>query len=179
MVLPHELLPWLKRNNAFPKVSAAVLSQYWHHFQNLKIDWAAASKGLEETLHPVFLWGDDVQYNESYEKLIVVCIGHCLDKRTFSLETCWPIFTIREVPLQESSTCVHIFLGYCFGGFYSHYSCSIHVTSIIPTIPEVLSIGFPTLYALLQPATRPDPNHTLWWNTDHHHVPRLASSELR
>ena len=160
MVLPHELLPWLKRNNAFPQVFAAELSKYWHHFQSLGIDWAAASKDLEETLHPVYLWGDDVQYNESYEKLIVICMGHCLDKRTFSLETCWPIITIREVPLQESSC----FFLYCFGGFYFPklslvFECSYMHQS------EVLSIGFPTIYALLQPATRPNPKQTLWWKT--------------
>ena len=124
MVLPHELLPWLKRNNAFPQVFAAELSKYWHHFQSLGIDWAAASKDLEETLHPVYLWGDDVQYNESYEKLIVICMGHCLDKRTFSLETCWPIITIREVPLQESS---------CF-------FCIVLVDSIFPNYPWYLNV---------------------------------------
>lgn len=35
--------------------------------------------------HPLYIWGDDCQYNEQYEKLIVVVMGHCLDPRTFSI----------------------------------------------------------------------------------------------
>lgn len=48
-------------------------------------------------MHPFFIWGDDCQYNESYEKLIVICMGHVLDRRTFSLESSWPIIVLREV----------------------------------------------------------------------------------
>ena len=96
VVLPHNLLPWLQRNHAFPQVTSAELSTYWKHFSDNNVEWATASEGIQSQLHPCFLWGDDVQYNESYEKLCVVCLGHCLDKRKFSLETCWPLFTIRE-----------------------------------------------------------------------------------
>ena len=63
--------------------------------------WATASTNLESVLHPLYLWGDDCQYNESYEKLICVHLGHVLDSRKFSLESSWPLFTIREVPLHH------------------------------------------------------------------------------
>ena len=31
VILPHELLPWLMRNGAFPKVSCSDLASYWDH----------------------------------------------------------------------------------------------------------------------------------------------------
>lgn len=59
---------------------------------------------------------------------------------------------------------IQLFFLYCFGGFYFPklslvFECSYMHQS------EVLSIGFPTIYALLQPATRPNPKQTLWWKT--------------
>ena len=94
--LPHELFPWLVRNNAWVQhedVNPGRLSEYWEHF-NGKVPWAAP-KGVD--VHPIYLWGDDVQYNQSHEKLIVVVAGHVLDRRTYSLATTWPLFCIREV----------------------------------------------------------------------------------
>ncbi len=98
VILPHELLPWLKRNHAFPDVDAATLAQYWQHFQDIGMDWATLSEKKEECLHPLFLWGDDVQYNQNFEKLETVCIGHVLDCRKFSMETSFPLFCIRDDP---------------------------------------------------------------------------------
>ena len=98
VILPHELLPWLKRHHAFPDISAATLAEYWQHFQDIGIDWAKLSQNLEDRLHPLFLWGDDVQYNQHFEKLETICLGHVLDSRKFSMETSFPLFCIREDP---------------------------------------------------------------------------------
>ena len=46
------------------------LAHYRHHFEG-KASWKAP-QGSEGDLHPIYLWGDDVQFTENREKLIVV-----------------------------------------------------------------------------------------------------------
>lgn len=108
VVLPHELVPWLHRNDAWPHdISESDLRDYWGNCKKQQLPWSDAAIDLEGSMHPFFIWGDDCQYNESYEKLIVICMGHTLDRRTFSLESCWPIIVIREV---SSHICSEAFL---------------------------------------------------------------------
>lgn len=95
VVLPHELLPWLHRQNAFPDVHGRDLASYWCHFRD-KVPWGRAAAGSEDQVHPLYLWGDDAQYNASNEKLLVVALGHQLDKRKNSLESVWPLFCVRD-----------------------------------------------------------------------------------
>ena len=97
VILPHQLFPWLMRSGAWPKdddVGPSKLAHYWHHFEG-RASWKAP-QGLERDLHPIYIWGDDVQFTENHEKLIVVLVGHVLDRRTYSCSSCWPLFTIRE-----------------------------------------------------------------------------------
>ena len=94
MVLPHEVVPWLQRRGAWPTISQSELDEYWANLAGK--DWADRLGGGD--VHPLFLWGDDCQFNESREKLIMVSLGHALDKRTFSLECGWPVIALREEP---------------------------------------------------------------------------------
>lgn len=120
VILPHEVFPWLVRHGAWPSdddAGPSSLEQYWNHFLG-KVSWQAPP-GLERDLHPIYLWGDDVQFNEHHEKLIVVLAGHVLDRRSYSKSSCWPLFTIREAawlfylyPMQPCMclcrfTCIH------------------------------------------------------------------------
>ena len=43
-------------------------------------------------LLPVYLWGDDVQHNQSHEKPIVVVAGHALDQQDISLTNTGSVF---------------------------------------------------------------------------------------
>ena len=113
VVLPHQLLPWLERNHAWPKISSVAVKEYWDHFRD-KVPWGHLADDLPDQVHPLWLWGDDCQYNEQYEKIICVSLGHCCDKNTMSLESNWPLFTIRVVPLMHGSIynlCVCFFAG--------------------------------------------------------------------
>lgn len=117
VVLPHELVPWLHRNGAWPHdISESDLRDYWGNCKKQQLPWSDAATDLEGSMHPFFIWGDDCQYNESYEKLIVICMGHTLDRRTFSLESCWPIIVIREVSSHIFAQKLFFFLklyGFC------------------------------------------------------------------
>ena len=95
VILPHELLPWLLRQNAFAEVHGSDLATYWGHFRN-KVPWGRAADGLEERIHPLYLWGDDAVFNEGSEKLLVIAMGHQLDNRKNSLESVWPLCCVRD-----------------------------------------------------------------------------------
>lgn len=97
MILPHELLPWLVRNNAFPDVEGDV-PVYWETERR----WRDIPGEIDPSKHhPLYIWGDDCQYNEQYEKLICVVLGHALDPRSFSIECCWPLFCLREATFMD------------------------------------------------------------------------------
>ena len=97
VILPHELLPWLMRNGAFPKVSCSDLASYWDHIDARSIPVGeVVNDEIKTKCHPLYIWGDDAQYNAQHEKVIVVVLGHVLDPNTYSLQCCWPLFCIRE-----------------------------------------------------------------------------------
>lgn len=149
VILPHELLPWLQRNGAFPDVVSEI-PMYW---ANMAKRCTIPNCIDVRRAHPLYIWGDDCQYNEQYEKLIVVVMGHCLDPRTFSIECCWPLFCLREVSLVSIANLIVCFplkildLLKLLNDFYviEGHAILMHC--------EVLSIGFPTLYAFLEPAS--------------------------
>ena len=60
--------------------------------------WSGGKPFISNDCAPLYIWGDDCVFNESNEKLIAIVLGHALDPRTFSIEVCWPIFVLREVP---------------------------------------------------------------------------------
>lgn len=61
------------------------------------MSWASLARGHESEVNPLYLWGDDVQYNASHEKLVTVVMGGVLDETKFSMASVFPLFTIREV----------------------------------------------------------------------------------
>lgn len=102
--LPHELLPWLQNHGLFPPVEKKDLEQWWKHASTLDLPHAAISPNCQH--HPWWIWGDDCQFNELGEKLICICMGHCLDNRTYSMESRYPIFVLREDPCLINLGCL-------------------------------------------------------------------------
>lgn len=99
IVLPHRLLPWLHRNGCFPDVSETERQQFWAHLKKRDVGIAnVVSEDMACWTHPLYMWADDAQYNEQRQKLITIVVGHCLDRNTYSIQTCWPVFCIREDP---------------------------------------------------------------------------------
>lgn len=98
MALPHELLPWLRRNKVLPEFPVDYVRGYWEHHKSHGSSWASVADGIQHKCLPMYLWADDAEYNESHEKLVVAVMGCVLDERTFSMETVFPLWTIREAP---------------------------------------------------------------------------------
>ena len=96
VILPHLLVPWLIRNGLFPDVAATELRSHWQHMKSRGADHAnLVDDEMEHKFHPFYLWADDAVYNQLHEKLMVIVLGHCLDPKKNSVETCWPLCCIR------------------------------------------------------------------------------------
>lgn len=106
MVLPHKLLPWMVEHDLFPTeaMDPARLREYWEHLSG-HLEWAKSHVALCHHAHvPVWLWGDDAQYNELGQKIVAVSMGCVLDDRTHCVQTVWPLFAYRF------DTCLILFL---------------------------------------------------------------------
>ena len=72
-----------------------VVSAYWDHLSS-HVEWASEHVQHHGHAHqPLYLWGDDAQYNEENEKIVCVALGATLDERTSSVATVWPLFVYR------------------------------------------------------------------------------------
>ena len=96
IILPEELLGWLCEKELFPQVPASELKRFWDNARAKQIPWASGVSS--DSVHPLYLWADDAQYNERGGKLIVVVLGHALDENTNSLFSCFPLLVLRHDP---------------------------------------------------------------------------------
>ena len=118
IILPHELLPWLHRNGAFPEIAASELQKYWGRVRMRGGTVAdVVSAEMESRCHPLYIWGDDAKYTSAHDKLLVIVMGHCLDPNTYSVECCWPLFALREVTWSMYFI-THSLHEECFDFFY-------------------------------------------------------------
>ena len=101
VVLPADLIGWLVERDLWPEVRPEDLSRFWDHAKAHKVAWAGA--GTRST-HPLYLWGDDAQYNERGAKLITIVLGHALDENTNSLFSCFPLIVMRCAPWMHLCT---------------------------------------------------------------------------
>ena len=101
VILPHDLLPLLVSNNGFQEAfgtSPEDIAAYWRHCAK-HMSWAKdhpAVAHADGATVPVFLYGDDTQMNENGDKMTVLMMGCCLDERTNSMMTHFPLFIYRE-----------------------------------------------------------------------------------
>ena len=94
MVLPGQLISWLVEKDIWPghELPETACHKFWIHAREHGQQWA---DDVDPRTHPLYLWGDDAQYDEKGSKLIVVVLGHCLDEQSSSLLSCFPLFCIR------------------------------------------------------------------------------------
>ena len=82
--------------NSLVTFDHSAIAEYWQHLSR-HVPWAqnhVSDNGLDYV--PLFLWGDDAQYNKRADKLITVCMGMVLDTRDCSRVTIWPLFCYRH-----------------------------------------------------------------------------------
>ena len=97
VVLPHKLIPWMLENGIYPEDTLDLddVSNHWDHLAS-HLDWASEHVQQHGRHHiPLYLWGDDAQYNEEGGKLVTVAMGAVLDNRTSAVATVWPLFCYR------------------------------------------------------------------------------------
>ena len=97
MVLPQHLIAWLVEKGMWPgkDISHEELSKFWENAKNHGQAWA---KNVPSSTHPLYIWGDDAQYDEKGSKLVIIVLGHCLDEQSDSTLSCFPLACIRYEP---------------------------------------------------------------------------------
>jgi len=94
VVLPEDLFCWLAEHGELP--SDDEISEYWNHMAMLQdIPWVSSVISSGAQYVPIYMWGDDSQYNERNEKILAVVCGSSLESRSNSKDTVYPLFTIR------------------------------------------------------------------------------------
>ena len=93
IVLPHNVvLEW-------PQQNENEIQQYWNHLCHVGSPLAKLSPGKSHI--PVWLWGDEADFRESGESVLVIAMGCVIDPRKFSAECCYPICICRSDPSFE------------------------------------------------------------------------------
>ena len=94
VVLPHRLVEWLVELDLMHHSDREGKGRYWKHLAS-RLSWAKEHVEDYGLCHePIYLWGDDAQYNERLDKLVVVSMGFVLDKRP-AAESVYPLFCYR------------------------------------------------------------------------------------
>lgn len=64
---------------------------------------------LESSMNPLYLWADDAVYNARHEKIMTILLGHVSDEKTYSIQTCWPLCTIRVASCLKTHHVLFVF----------------------------------------------------------------------
>ena len=78
IVLPHELMNWLSKQELIPKCAVDPLrvAEYWTHLKSTESPLKHMSPGHHV---PLWLWGDGAKYLVSGQCLTVIVFGFVLD----------------------------------------------------------------------------------------------------
>lgn len=88
-VLPHNIVC----ESDWPQRDPADVQRYWQNLSKRKSPVAAISP--EKSHVPLWIWGDECEYRENGDELLIICMGYVLDTRKFSIESCYPIVVCR------------------------------------------------------------------------------------
>lgn len=92
VVLPHELVPELARKGLLP---AADVDKFWTHAASTGVDWGREHPATHRH-RPMGLYGDDCQFDENQNALVVVTLNDILSEATHSMASTWPLFVLRD-----------------------------------------------------------------------------------
>jgi hypothetical protein len=107
IVFPHNVvLEW-------PQPDESEIHRYWDHLHQFGSPVSQLSP--TKTPVPVWLWGDEADFRESGETVLVVAMGCCIDPRKFSAESCYPICVCRSEPYPEL-----VYVHFCYVKFWSY-----------------------------------------------------------
>lgn len=94
VVLPRELIPELAKKGL---LASANIREYWQHAEATQVAWAQAHPAIGRKAHrPLGLYGDDAQFNQHQDKLVIVTLSDVLSTASHSMSSGWPLFVLRE-----------------------------------------------------------------------------------
>lgn len=88
IVLPRTVVPLL------PSVDGQEVVQYWSHLSAMGNPLAKISP-LKNHI-PLWIWGDEAQFRENGDEVLLIAIGSVLDQRKYSVEACYPLSICRS-----------------------------------------------------------------------------------
>ena len=93
------LVPELAKKGLLPAVN---IREFWEHAEATGVEWGQAHPAVGPKAHrPMGLYGDDAQFNQHQDKLVIVTLSDILSPETHSMATRWPLFVLRD------ATCLH------------------------------------------------------------------------
>ena len=108
IVLPHNVVA------DWPEIKEADVREYWNHLAQRKSPLANISP--EKNHIPLWLWGDECEFRENGEEIMLIAFGCAIDPRKNSTECCFPLCLCRTetyIVLMYSKFCIsltHAFL---------------------------------------------------------------------
>ena len=100
MVLPHDLVSAMAKAGLWPSQigKAESVRDWWEHNAK-KNNWYCNHPAFTDQKHePLCLYGDDACLTKAgNEKMVCITLSHCLDTRSDSLVTSWPLCLFRCV----------------------------------------------------------------------------------
>ena len=110
LVLPHKLLPWMLELDMLPLPTDEELERYWNHLAS-RVGWASSHVAIHGPhFVPLWVWGDDAQYNKRNEKVVCLAIGGVLDERKHSVNITWPLCYYKQNPSRSGVANILILL---------------------------------------------------------------------
>ena len=99
VILPHELVPELAKKGMLADVN---IKEFWEHAEATGVEWGQAHPAMGSKAHrPMGLYGDDAQFNQHQDKLVIVTLHDILATSKHSMSSAWPLFVLRD------ATCLH------------------------------------------------------------------------
>lgn len=106
IALPHEVVPMLLQDGIL-QYSAEMRSEIDFYWRFLAARHFPGSEGkVGSGCIPLWLWGDDAQYNERQQKIVTIAFGAVLDSRTSSMEVTYPLAVFQVDPRHVLGACV-------------------------------------------------------------------------
>ncbi len=96
IVLPHKLVC----EQCWPAICEDDVKQFWHHLALHRSPLAEISPNQDHI--PLWIWGDEAQYRENGDQVLLICMGSILDKRKFSIEACYPLSLCRSETWEKA-----------------------------------------------------------------------------
>ncbi|CAE7197038.1 unnamed protein product [Symbiodinium sp. KB8] len=108
IIAPHELVPWLLSNQLLVLDDTAA-TKFWEHHSTVATPGVSNCRNFKDgfTVHPVCVYGDEAEYTQTKQKILVIYISFPLydDQKTSVWGTRYPVFALRT-DRMESMDCL-------------------------------------------------------------------------